>query len=230
MLPGDGREYRAFDATTVREPGRTGSLWRIRHNLRLPSLACGFFEVTAAEGRGYLKAGGIRHVASLGGFATVRADTSSLPPRTLRGKPFGLLAKVSSIKRGHGAVLERAGARRGRGGGRACAVRKTGEAIALAHAKLRKASRGQFAVRPDTDRFAEHVIVFVTFPAAEFAAADVLDAYRVRWQVKLVSSASSRSPGGTSAEARRRQRQGVACTASSPATPRPFPWGCRLPA
>jgi len=35
-----GRPVRLVDATTVREPGKTGSQWRIHYSLRLPSLEC----------------------------------------------------------------------------------------------------------------------------------------------------------------------------------------------
>jgi hypothetical protein len=35
------------DGTIVREPGKTGSQWRILYSIRLPSLVCDFFEVTA---------------------------------------------------------------------------------------------------------------------------------------------------------------------------------------
>lgn len=36
----EGFEFRVMDATTVREPGKSGSLWRIHYSMRLPSLAC----------------------------------------------------------------------------------------------------------------------------------------------------------------------------------------------
>lgn len=47
-----GLRVRAVDATTVREPGRTGSLWRVHYSLCLSSLSCDFFEVTPARGAG----------------------------------------------------------------------------------------------------------------------------------------------------------------------------------
>jgi hypothetical protein len=43
---------RIVDGTIVREPGKTGSQWRILYSLKLPSLMCDFFEVTAAAGEG----------------------------------------------------------------------------------------------------------------------------------------------------------------------------------
>jgi hypothetical protein len=43
---------RVVDGTVVREPGRTGSQWRILYSIRLPFLECDFFEVTATTGEG----------------------------------------------------------------------------------------------------------------------------------------------------------------------------------
>jgi hypothetical protein len=43
---------RVVDGTVVREPGRTGSQWRILYSIRLSSLECDFFEVTATTGEG----------------------------------------------------------------------------------------------------------------------------------------------------------------------------------
>ena len=45
-------DIRIVDGTIVKELGRTGSQWRILYSIRLPSLVCDFFEVTAAIGEG----------------------------------------------------------------------------------------------------------------------------------------------------------------------------------
>jgi len=47
-----GRAVRVLDATVVREPGPTGSQWRIHYSLRLPSLECDSFVLTPNHGRG----------------------------------------------------------------------------------------------------------------------------------------------------------------------------------
>ena len=71
--------------------------------------------------------------------------------------------------------------------GRVCALRKSAEAIRLAQQKIRRdAARKGTQVQPATLRFAEYVIVFTTFPEPPFSAADVLEWYRLRWQVELV--------------------------------------------
>ena len=41
-----------MDATTVKEPGPSGSLWRLHYSVGLPSLACDFFKLTGTEGPG----------------------------------------------------------------------------------------------------------------------------------------------------------------------------------
>ena len=43
---------RLIDATVVEEPGKTGSQWRIHYSLQWPTLACDYFKITAAEGKG----------------------------------------------------------------------------------------------------------------------------------------------------------------------------------
>jgi hypothetical protein len=40
------------DATTVKEPGKTGSLWRIHYSFTLPNLECNYFKLTATDGKG----------------------------------------------------------------------------------------------------------------------------------------------------------------------------------
>ena len=51
MSSDGGFQVSAFDATTVKEPGQTRSLWRLHYSVRLPSLACDFFKLTATRGR-----------------------------------------------------------------------------------------------------------------------------------------------------------------------------------
>ena len=216
VVPGAAFQVRAVDATTVKEPGPSGSLWRLHYSVGLPSLTCDFFKLTGTEGpgtgeslaqfpiragdhvladRGYSTARGIRHVADAGGRLIVRVNTGSLPLCTAGGRPFDLLAAVSSVTR-PGAVSSWATMVAAPGddrrpacevAGRVCVLRKSAEAIRLAHQKIRRdAARKGNQVQPATLRFAEYVIVFTTFPEPPFSAADVLEWYRLRWQVELV--------------------------------------------
>lgn len=210
MSADDSFQVRVFDATTVKEPGRTGSLWRLHYSMRLPSLACDAFRLTATEGagtgetltnfqvaegdyvladRGYSTAAGLAHVVSSGGHVTVRVNTRALPLRTPANDPFDLLAQVSTLQRAHAVGCWPAMAV-GNGvavPGRICAVRKTRQATRIAQRKLFKAATGTgHQPQPQTLEFARYIILFTTFPEAHFTAAEVLAWYRTRWQVELV--------------------------------------------
>lgn len=206
-----GLQVRALDATTVKEPGKTGSLWRVHYSVRLPSLACDFFHLTATEGagtgesfmqfpiqagdylladRGYSTAPGLRHVVQAGGLVTVRVNTGLLVFETTDEQPFDLLAEVGTLWRAGRIgswdvrVVDAAGVA---ATGRVCALRKTQEAIRIAHKSLRrKASKKGKQLKPETLEYAKYVIVFSTFPATEFSDVEVLNWYRTRWQVELV--------------------------------------------
>ena len=52
VIPGGAFQVRAVDATTVKEPGPSGSLWRLHYSVGLPSLTCDFFKLTGVEGPG----------------------------------------------------------------------------------------------------------------------------------------------------------------------------------
>ena len=117
----------AFDAATVGEPGRVGSLWRLHHGVRLPSPTCDFLRPAATKGhgaggsllhfptragdhvpadRGYSTARGIRHMAAACGHVIVRVNTGPPVLRTTGVAPFDLPAAVTSPERA-GAVGSR---------------------------------------------------------------------------------------------------------------------------
>lgn len=204
-------QVRLFDATNVKEPGKTGSLWRIHYSVCVPSLTCDFFKLTATKGqgagesffrfpirkgdyiiadRGYCTAAGIHHVHSKGARVTVRVNTSTLSFLEPTGEPFLLLKSVTPIDK-PGLMRSWPVLVPSRSGetlaGRLCVVRKSEEAIKLAHKKIRRrAQRHQSSPRPETLEYAKYVIVFTTFPEDSFTGASVLNWYRVRWQVELV--------------------------------------------
>lgn len=95
-----GWQVRAVDATLVKEPGRSGSLWRIHYSLRIPSLECDDLVLTPTRGagvgetlrrapahagdlvladRGYCTPVGVEALARQGAGVIVRLNTSSLP-------------------------------------------------------------------------------------------------------------------------------------------------------
>ena len=202
---------RLFDATHVKEPGPTGSLWRIHYSVQLPSLACDFFKITPTKGkgtgesffqysikkgdfiiadRGYSTASGIHHVVSKKAHVMVRVNTASLTFLDMQRQPFSLIEAIAPIKRA-GSVRSFNVLAPNRSeatvAGRLCVIRKSNEAIKLAHKKIiSNASKKGKVVRPETLQYAEYVIVFTTFPEDRFSAVKILNWYRCRWQIELV--------------------------------------------
>lgn len=211
LAEANGFRLRLFDATTVKEPGRTGSLWRIHYSLQLPSLCCDHFELSGAKGkgtgesfmqfpieagdyiiadRGYSLATGIHYVDSRDAYVAVRLNPQSIRLTTPSGGLFPLLSHLGKMTE-TGAVgswsVSVPGPDKHRVSGRICALRKTDEAIRISHKKLeRRASKQGHKLRPETLVHAEYVIVLTTFPQQEFSAREVLEWYRIRWQVELV--------------------------------------------
>lgn len=204
-------QVRAFDATIVKEPGRGGSLWRIHYSVRLPSLRCDHFKLTKTKGagtgeslrqfpiapgdcilagRGHATAQGIHYAVEAGGQVTVRVNSGALVLAQNNGEPLDLVESVRSLQAPGtiGAVSARAVAGPGvTVPGRVCALRKTEEAIRLAHARIRReASRKGRQVQPATLELAKCVILFTTVPERDWTDKAVLEWYRTRWQVELV--------------------------------------------
>jgi len=202
---------RLFDATNVKEPGKTGSLWRIHYSIQLPSLTCDFFKLTATKGegtgesffqysikkgdhiiadRGYSTASGIHHIASKKAYVMVRVNTQSLPLLTLNYQSFPLLKNVQSIdsagtmKSWQVLIPDR---KDEFVKGRICVIRKSNEAIKMTQDKIhRDAQRKRKSVKPETLEYAKYVIIFTNYPETSYSDFEVLDLYRARWQVELV--------------------------------------------
>ena len=204
-------QVRLFDSTNVKEPGKTGSLWRIHYSVQVPSLTCDFFRLTETEGkgtgesftqfpvqtgdyiigdRGYSTANGIHYITSKRAYVTVRFNPQSMRIVDSTKKDFNLLKALKEIKKTgqikswivlipgrHNSYVE----------GRLCVICKTEEAIRIAHNKLkRRASKKGNKLKPETFVYAEYVIVFSTFPEEKFSTFDILEWYRIRWQIELV--------------------------------------------
>ncbi len=71
--------------------------------------------------------------------------------------------------------------------GRLCALHKTDEAIQGAEKQiLKEAQKKKRQPRKTTLRYARYVILFTTFPTDEYSKKEILERYRLRWQVELV--------------------------------------------
>jgi hypothetical protein len=204
------RVLRIVDATTVKEPGPTGSLWRIHYSLQVPSLRCDFFKVTANQGegtgeglwqipvqkgeylladRGYSNNVGMVSVARVGAYLTVRLNQGSVLLEDVKGHRINLLPRLEGLKRPGqvGSWKVFLSDERQPVAGRVCAIRKTRAAIELAHRRIKHKARDESRpVNPETLEYAKFVAVFSTFPEEEFSAKEILEWYRLRWQIELV--------------------------------------------
>jgi hypothetical protein len=198
---------RVVDGTVVKESGRTGSQWRILYTLRLPSLVCDFFDVTATVGKGsgeslnrlpvvpheliladagYCSVAGIEYVHHRGADVLVRINPQSFVAFSPQGARVALKTRLQGLSRpgqiGQWPVVLHGP--HSSFSGRVCAVRKSELAIRLAHRRLhRRSSKKQMRTRPETLEFAKYVLVFTTRSAG--SAEEILHLYRMRWQIEL---------------------------------------------
>jgi hypothetical protein len=139
--------------------------------------------------RGFCKASGIEALDCQGAAVMVRLNTSTLPLFCEDGSRFALAEEIGELRETgtgcewpvwvHGA--------KGRIAGRLCAIRKSEEAAARARRHIaRKAQQGGPKPKPETLQYACYVMVFTTVLAGRFSTAEVLEWYRVRWQIELV--------------------------------------------
>jgi hypothetical protein len=199
---------RAFDATVVKEPGKTGSQWRIHYSLQIPSLKCDFFEIKPSLGTGngesflqfpvaagdfiiadraYSSAAGMERIAKAGGYVMVRVNTGTLALSASRGRRFPLSAKLASITQagqiGEWQALVEGPNRRVEG--RLCVVRKSEQAIQEALRKIKlQETKHRTCTKEETREYAKYVMVFTSFPPT-YTAEQVLEWYRLRWQIEL---------------------------------------------
>ncbi len=204
-----GRPVRLVDATVVREPGKTGGQWRIHYSIRLPSLECDHFDLTPVKGEntgerlgrfafqagelvladaGYCNPPGITAAVRQGADVCIRLNRSSLPLVDEKDRPFSLLKKIKTLRRaGETAewwVWVRSGDQRI--AGRLCGIRKSEVAVQRAQRKLtRKQQKGKGKVTPEKREYACYVLVFTTLPKSQATTRQVLECYRLRWQIEL---------------------------------------------
>jgi len=200
---------RVVDGTHIKEPGPTGSTWRIHYSVGLPSLRCSEFHVTASDGtevsesfrhfavrpgdlligdRAYGLAAGIAHVVENEGDTLVRLAWSNLPLWTDTDERFDLFRRLRTLRGtalGDWPVFVKHGA--DSIAGRVCAVKRSRQATENAQRQAhRSAQKHRAQVTPQTLEAAGYVIVFTTVDARLMGPEKVLEFYRGRWQVELV--------------------------------------------
>ena len=202
-----GRRLRAVDATSVHEPGSTGTDWKIHYAVNLADLECDFFELTEIRKGGetfrrvpvssgdivmgdrvYASPPGVSHVINAGGDVIVRLNRSALPLYQQGGKRIALLPRLRQIK-GKTPREYAAWVKSTTGGlipGRLIVLRQSAEATRRAHKRMqRRAQLNRLTVSDEAQEFAQYFMIWTTV-AKTVTASQILDLYRLRWQIELV--------------------------------------------
>jgi Transposase DDE domain len=201
-----GRRVRVVDATTVDEPGRTGSVWRVHYVLNLADLRCDHFQVTTpAAGeqfqripvqpgdlllgdRAYGRPPGVAHVCRAGGDVLVRINLRMLPLfETANGRRLPILSRLRRLRVGEVRSWP-AWVRTDRDPirGRLVAIKRSAVAAQRAQEQLaRRAARRQRVVSQESAEAAHYVFVWTSLPEADYPAEAVIELYRLRWQIEL---------------------------------------------
>ncbi|MDE3100330.1 MAG: IS4 family transposase [Verrucomicrobiota bacterium] len=201
-----GYQLRIIDATDIQELGDTGTSLRVHYSLRLPQLSCNHYELTDDHGgeklgrfkfqpgeliladRGYSHRAGVASVLQAGAQVLLRWNPATFPVEGPQGEPWELLAQLRKLRMretGHWRVSFIFGNQRYPL--RLCARRKSRTKAERARKKaLRKAARNQSGT-PDSQslELTAYVLVLTSVAQAELSATQVLELYRLRWQIEL---------------------------------------------
>lgn len=204
QLPSGELRYRAVDATVVSEPGSTGTDWRLHYSLSLNNLQCDFFEITDVLGgetwrripvapgdvllgdRIYGTPTGVAHVLRHHGNVIARVNHNALPLFESDSSPFPIFRRFRNLRVGKTQQWKTYAVHDGQPlQGRLIAVKRSAEATRRARKRIgRKASRKQTMVSQHSWRAAQYFCVWSSLPD-HFEPNQILEAYRLRWQVEL---------------------------------------------
>jgi len=199
-----GYEIVAVDATCVQRPGAMGTTARVHRALRLVDLRVLKAVVTDQTGgetfrrfvpeagqlwlgdRGYANPPGIAWVKDHKGEVLVRYNRGSLPLYDARGIEIDVLSRLAKLRkpgwsRQWQAFVHAAG--NDRIEGRLCAVRLPADKAEQARERLRREQGTDLT--QESLAMADFVVVFTTVPSSRLALEQVLEIYRVRWQIEL---------------------------------------------
>ncbi len=208
-----GKQFKKFrirlvDGSVIKEPGSTGTDWRIHYSYQIDKLRCDTCKITSPKlgetflrydvhkndllvgDRGYCHRKGIMHVLKNSGQVLVRFHSTNLPLYKRNGKPYDVLAHLRLLKKGKAGdwdVWFKEPVNGNLVKGRLCSLKKSKEAIEKSIKKLRRrASKQGRKLRPATIEHAKYITLFTTVNRHNFKKEDILSLYRVRWQIELI--------------------------------------------
>lgn len=201
-----GYQILITDASVVTRPGSEGVTARVHYMLRLSDLRVIDVQVTDEKkgeswrrfakqacamqlwlgDRVYANPPGIAAVRAKGADVLVRWNRGALPLYDIDGKPLDVSAKLMRLSR-PGETREWAAWVHPQDGpkigGRLCAVRLPFDKAEEARARARREQGSK--VTAETLALAEFVVVFTTVPKPLMPTYEILELYRLRWQLEL---------------------------------------------
>jgi hypothetical protein len=174
-----GRLVRVVDGTSVSEPGSTGTDWRVHYAINLANIVLG--------DRVYATSVGVAHVARAGADILVRLHRTALPLFDEAGRRVNILQRFRSLPVGH--VRQWNTRVRCADGswvpGRLLAVRRSVQSIRIVRARMaRYAKKHRKVISPESWKAAAYFAAWTTLPDT-FSAPEVLELYRLRWQIEM---------------------------------------------
>lgn len=197
----------AVDGTQVHEPGATGSFWRVHWMVNLQDLQCQQYQLSdtytgesfcrfafrrgdvVLADRGYSRAPGIAYAREHGADVVVRVNTGALvlysqPQqrmhllRLLRHLRIGETAQWPAyVKAPDGSWLA----------GRLIARRLTAAQARRAYKRARRrAQKRGGKLSPGQRKLTRYLLLWTSLDAGQYPAPQVLQFYRLRWQIELV--------------------------------------------
>jgi hypothetical protein len=199
-----GYDIKLVDATVVTRPGACGTTARVHYELKLVNLRPEQIQVTDEKGgetfrrfqakkgelwmgdRCYATPPGVVSIKSTGADVLVRYNRGTLPVYDIKGQRIDVLRRLSKLRRA-GRVKEWNVWVYPQGSdpiqGRLCATRLPKDKAEEARKRLRQEYGSD--VTKEALKAADYLIVFTTVPRDRLTCKQVLELYRLRWQVEL---------------------------------------------
>ena len=197
---------RIVDASTITEPGSTGSDWRLHYSIELFGLSCDHFQITDQKvgetfrnfpikkgdlligDRGYGSIAGINYVIENDGDFLVRIRNKAFKLLKNENEEFCLLE--NSRKLDYGEIgdfdvfykssknqLQKI---------RLCAIKKSPEVAERSKkAAIREMKKNQRTLNEETIELHGYIFVITSVQRNVLSAKEILSLYRMRWQVEL---------------------------------------------
>jgi hypothetical protein len=209
LTPCAGVRLRLRDATVVSRPGSRGTDWRVHLSLDLGRLCVDGVEVTDASGgetlarcpsapgdievadRGYAFAGSLGPPLATGSQVVVRTNWQNLPLWTAAGQRLDIIAWLGCALADPAQETQETvvwlATPQGQFQLRLIAGRLPAEAAEQARRKAYSAARKKGRTPDQRTLLAcDFVLLLSSLPSRWWSASNVLDLYRLRWQVELL--------------------------------------------